>query len=53
MRRKFKSKSLGYFHTDIIEVRTLQGRPNSPVAIDGTTKSVFVERHEKATTRIA
>jgi transposase InsO family protein len=53
IRRKFKSYPLGYFHIDIAEVRTEQGRLYLLVAIDRTTKFAFVELHEKATRRIA
>ncbi len=52
-RRKFKSYPLGYFHIDIAEVRTEQGRLYLLVAIDRTTKFAFFELHEKATRRIA
>jgi transposase InsO family protein len=52
-RRKFKSYPLGYFHIDIAEVRTGEGRLYLLVAVDRTTKFAFVELHEKATRRIA
>jgi transposase InsO family protein len=52
-RRKFKSYPIGYFHIDIAEVRTQEGRLYLLVAIDRTSKFAFVELHEKATTRIA
>jgi transposase InsO family protein len=52
-KRKFKSYPIGYFHIDIAEVRTEQGRLYLFVAIDRTSKFAFVELHEKATTRIA
>jgi transposase InsO family protein len=52
-KRKFKSYPLGYFHIDIAEVRTEEGRLYLLVAIDRTTKFAFVELHEKATRRIA
>ena len=52
-RRKFKAYPLGYFHIDIAEVHTAQGRLYLLVAIDRTTKFAFVELHEKATRRIA
>ena len=51
-RNKFKSYPLGYFHIDIAEVRTEEGRLYLLVAIDRTTKFAFVELHEKATTRV-
>jgi transposase InsO family protein len=52
-KRKFKSYPLGYFHIDIAEVRTEEGRLYLLVAIDRTTKFAFVELHEKATRRVA
>jgi transposase InsO family protein len=52
-KRKFKAYPLGYFHIDIAEVRTEQGRLYLLVAIDRTSKFAFVELHEKATTRVA
>jgi len=52
-RRKFKSYPIGYFHIDIAEVRTEQGKLHLFVAIDRTSKFAFVELHEKATTRVA
>ena len=52
-RNKFKSYPLGYFHIDIAEVRTEEGRLYLLVAIDRTTKFAFVALHEKATRRIA
>ena len=51
-RRKFKSYPIGYFHIDIAEVRTEQGKLHLFVAIDRTSKFAFVELHEKATTRV-
>lgn len=52
-RRKFKTYPIGYFHIDIAEVRTEQGKLYLFVGIDRTSKSAFVELHEKATRRIA
>ncbi len=52
-KRKFKTYPLGYFHIDIAEVQTAQGRLYLLVAIDRTTKFAFVELHEKATRRVA
>ena len=49
----FKTYPLGYFHIDIAEVRTEQGKLYLLVAIDRTTKFAFVELHEKATRRVA
>jgi transposase InsO family protein len=52
-KRKFKSYPIGYFHIDIAEVRTAEGRLYLLVAIDRTSKFAFVELHAKATTRVA
>jgi transposase InsO family protein len=53
VRAKFKSYPIGYFHIDITEVRTEQGKLYLFVAIDRTSKFAFVELHEKATRRVA
>ena len=47
-KRKFKTYPIGYFHIDIAEVRTEQGKLYMLVAIDRTSKFAFVELHEKA-----
>lgn len=52
-RRKFKAYPIGYFHIDIAEVRTAEGRLYLFVAIDRTSKFAFVELHERATTSVA
>src|SRR5215204_92609 len=52
-RAKFKRYPLGYFHVDIAEVHTEQGRLYLFVAIDRTSKFAFAELHEKATRRVA
>jgi len=52
-KRMFKTYPIGYFHIDIAEVRTQQGRLYLFVAIDRTSKFAFVELHEKATMRVA
>ena len=49
-RRKFKPYPIGYFHIDIAEVRTEQGRLYLFVAIDRTSKFAFCQLHQKATT---
>ena len=51
-RKKFKTYPIGYFHIDITEVRTEQGKLYLLVAIDRTSKFAFVEVHEKATQRV-
>lgn len=52
-RSKFRSYPIGYFHIDIAEVRTEQGRLYMFVAIDRTSKFAFVELHERAKTATA
>ena len=53
VKRKFKAYPIGYFHVDIAEVRTAEGRLYLFVAIDRTSKFAFTELHEKAPTRVA
>jgi len=52
-KRKFKTYPIGYFHIDIAEVRTEQGKRHMFVAIDRTSKFAFVELHEKVTTAVS
>lgn len=52
-RKKFKTYPIGYFHIDIAEVRTAEGKLYLFVAIDRTSKFAFTQLHERATTRIA
>jgi hypothetical protein len=52
-KRKFKAYPIGYFHIDIAEVRTAQGKLHLIVAIDRTSKFAVVELHEKVTRRTA
>jgi len=52
-RRKFKSYPIGYFHIDIAELRTEQGRLYLFVAMDRTSKFAYVQLHEKATRQVA
>jgi len=47
-KRKFKAYPIGYFHIDIAELRTAEGKLYLFVAIDRTSKFVFVALHEKA-----
>jgi transposase InsO family protein len=46
-KKKFKTYPLGYFHIDIAEVRTEQGKLYLFVAIDRVSKVVYVELLEK------
>lgn len=52
-RKKFKKYPIGYFHIDIAEVRTEEGKLQMFVAIDRTSKFAFVELHERATRKVA
>jgi transposase InsO family protein len=52
-KKRFKTYPIGYFHIDIAEVQTEQGRLYLFVAIDRTSKFAFTQLHPKATTRIA
>ena len=52
-KKKFKAYPIGYFHIDIAEVRTAEGKLYLFVAIERTSKFAFTQLHEKATTRIA
>lgn len=52
-RRKFKQYPIGYFHIDIAEVRTEQGKLYLFVAIDRTSKFAFAQLHERATRRVS
>ena len=47
-KKKFKAYPIGYFHIDIAEVRTVEGKLYLFVAIDRTSKFAYVELHEKA-----
>ena len=52
-RKKFKRYPIGYFHIDITEVRTEEGKLYLFVAIDRTSKFAFAQLQERATRRIA
>ena len=49
-KRKFKSYPIGFFHIDIAEVQTAQGKLYLFVAIDRTSKFAFAQLVEKANT---
>lgn len=53
VKKKFKSYPLGYFLIDIAEVQTAEGKLYLFVAIDRTSKFVFVELHQKSGKMIA
>jgi len=52
-KRKFKSYPIGYFHLDIAQVRTEEGKLYLFVAIDRTSKWAYAELHAKANRRTA
>lgn len=52
-KRAFKHYPIGYFHIDIAEVRTEEGKLHLFVAIDRTTKFAFAQLHEAANVRTA
>jgi hypothetical protein len=52
-KKKFKSYPIGYFHIDIAEVQTAEGKLYLFVAIDRTSKFAYVELHKRATKMIA
>jgi hypothetical protein len=49
----FKAYPIGFFHIDIAEVRTEEGKLHLLVAIDRTSKFAFAELHERVTRRVA
>src|SRR5579859_2246785 len=49
-KKKFKSYPIGFFHIDIAEVQTAEGKLYLFVAIDRTSKFAFTELHANATT---
>ena len=51
--KKFKKYPIGYFHIDIAEVRTEEGKIQLFVAIDRTCKFAYAEMHHKKTKMIA
>jgi len=52
-KKKFKTYSIGFFHIDIAEVRTEEGKLYLFVAIDRTSKVAFARLLEKANTATA
>ncbi|MCW6510758.1 IS481 family transposase [Lichenifustis flavocetrariae] len=52
-KRKFKSYPIGYFHVDIAEVQTAEGKLYLFVAIDRTSKFAFVRLCRKAGKMVA
>lgn len=52
-RRRFKRYPIGFFHIDIAELRTAEGKLYLFIAIDRTSKFAFVQLVERANTRTA
>ena len=52
-KKKFQRYPIGYFHIDLAEVRTAEGKLYLFVAIDRTSKFAFVELVERADMRAA
>ncbi len=52
-RKKFKTYPIGFFHVDIAELWTAEGKLYMLVAIDRTSKFAFAELHERVTRRVA
>ena len=52
-KKAFKPYPLGYFHIDIAEIRTKEGKLYLFVAIDRTSKFAYAELHPRATKMIA
>ncbi len=52
-KKRFKAYPVGYFHIDIAEVRTEEGKLYMLVAIDRTSKFAYVELHERVSRKTA
>lgn len=52
-KKAFKKYPIGYFHIDIAEVRTEEGKLYLFVAIDRTSKFAYAKLHEKHPRRVA
>ena len=52
-RQKFKRSPIGYFHIDMAEVRTREGKQHLFVAIDRTSKFAVAQRVDKANRKTA
>lgn len=53
IRKRFRAYPIGFFHIDIAEVRTEEGKLHLFVAVDRTSKFAFAQLHERATIRVA
>ncbi len=47
-KKRFKAYPIGYFHIDITEVRTEEGKLHLYVGVDRTSKFAFAQLHDKA-----
>ena len=45
--KKFKEYPIGYFHIDITEVRTKEGKQQMYVAVDRTSKYVYANVYDR------
>ncbi|ALT18780.1 transposase [Piscirickettsia salmonis] len=52
-KKAFKKYPIGYFHIDIAEIRTQEGKLYLFVAIDRTSKFAYVELHQRQTKMLA
>lgn len=52
-KKRFKRYPIGYFHIDIAELRTAEGKLYLFIAIDRTSKFAFAQVMERATTKTA
>ena len=52
-KKKFKSYPIGFFHIDIAEVQTAEGKLRLFVAIDRTSKFAYAELHQDAGKMVA
>ena len=52
-RKKFRRYPIGFFHSDIAELRTAEGKLHLFVAIDRTSKFAFVRLEKRATSMTA
>ena len=52
-KKKFKSYPIGYFHIDIAEVQTEEGKLYLCVTIDRTSKFAYVELHNEVNRQTA
>jgi hypothetical protein len=52
-KQKFAAYPIGYFHIDIAEVQTEDGKLDMFVAVDRTSKFAYAELHPRATRIIA